>query len=101
MTQPETRAMQSDAQPDDQARIVAEEERTLARIQKYVESRGIREVREGLNYDEELLSLRDQIDEGSQAHAHTWDDILHAYGTDAPDGVRLTVVNRIENPEPD
>ena len=48
-----------------------------------------------------LLSLRDQIDEGSQAHAHTWDDILHAYGTDAPDGVRLTVINRIENPEPD
>lgn len=63
MTQPETRAMQSEARPDDQARIVAEEERTLARIQKYVESRGIREVREGLNYDEELLSLRDQIRE--------------------------------------
>ena len=50
---------------------------------------------------EEQQQLRDQIDEGSQAHAHTWDDILHAYGTDAPDGVRLTVVNRIDNPEPD
>lgn len=50
---------------------------------------------------ERLLSLRDQIDEGERAHAHTWDDILEAYGTDAPDGVRLTVINRIDNPEPD
>ena len=49
---------------------------------------------------ERLLSLRDLIDEGEREHAHTWDDILEGYGTDAPDGVRLTVVNRIENPEP-
>jgi len=49
---------------------------------------------------ERLLSLRDQIDEGDREHAHTWDDILDSYGTDAPDGVRLTVINRIENPEP-
>ncbi len=49
---------------------------------------------------ERLLSLRDQIDEGDREHAHTWADILDSYGTDAPDGVRLTVVNRIENPEP-
>lgn len=49
---------------------------------------------------ERLLSLRDQIDEGEREHAHTWDDILESYGTDAPDGVRLTVINRIENPEP-
>jgi len=50
---------------------------------------------------ERLLSLRDQIDEGERAHAASWDDILDSYGTEAPDGVRLTVVNRIENPEPD
>jgi CO dehydrogenase maturation factor len=50
---------------------------------------------------ERLLSLRDQIDEDEQKHAHTWDHILDAYGTDAPDGVRLTVVNRIDHPEPD
>lgn len=49
---------------------------------------------------ERLLSLRDQIDEGDQDHAHTWDDILEVYGTAAPDGIRLTVVNRIDNPEP-
>lgn len=50
---------------------------------------------------ERLLSLRDQIDEGEREHAASWDDILDAYGIDAPDGVRLTVVNRIDNPEPD
>ncbi len=49
---------------------------------------------------ERLLSLRDQIDEGDREHAHTWADILDSYGTDAPDGVRLTVINRIDNPEP-
>lgn len=49
---------------------------------------------------ERLLSLRDQIDEGDREHAHTWEDILDSYGTDAPDGVRLTVINRIDNPEP-
>lgn len=49
---------------------------------------------------ERLLSLRDQIDEGDSGHAPTWADILDTYGTDAPDGVRLTVINRIENPEP-
>lgn len=49
---------------------------------------------------ERLLSLRDSIDEGDQEHAHTWVDILDRFGTDAPDGVRLTVVNRIDNPEP-
>ena len=50
---------------------------------------------------ERLLSLRDQIGDGEQEHASTWDDILETYGTDAPDGVRLAVVNRIDNPEPD
>lgn len=49
---------------------------------------------------ERLLSLRDQIADGEQEHAHTWADILDTYGTDAPDGVRLTVINRIDNPEP-
>lgn len=49
---------------------------------------------------ERLLSLRDQIDEGDRPHAHTWADILDSYGTEAPDGVHLTVINRIENPEP-
>ena len=49
---------------------------------------------------ERLLTLRDQVDEGEAEHAPTWDDILDRYGADAPDGVRLSVITRIENPEP-
>lgn len=49
---------------------------------------------------ERLLSLRDQIDDGEGDHAVSWDEILDRYGSDAPDGVRLSVITRIENPEP-
>lgn len=49
---------------------------------------------------ERLLSLRDQVDAGDAEHAVTWAEILDRYGTDGPDGVRLSVVTRIENPEP-
>ncbi len=47
---------------------------------------------------ERLLTLRDEVDDGD--HAVTWGDILERYGSDAPDGVRLSVITRIENPEP-
>lgn len=47
-----------------------------------------------------LVTLREEVDEGGAEHAPTWDDILHRYGADAPDGVRLSVITRIENPEP-
>lgn len=47
-----------------------------------------------------LLSLRDQIDDGDGEHAVTWAQILDRYGSDAPDGVRLSVITRIDNPEP-
>lgn len=49
---------------------------------------------------ERLLSLREQVDEGTAEHAGGWEDILQHYGSDAPDGVRLAVVTRIENPQP-
>jgi CO dehydrogenase maturation factor len=49
---------------------------------------------------ERLLSLREQLDEGAAEHAPSWNEILDRFGTDAPDGVRLGVVTRIENPEP-
>ena len=45
-----------------------------------------------------LHTLREQVGDGD--HAATWDDILDRYGTDAPDGVRLSVITRIENPDP-
>ncbi len=49
---------------------------------------------------ERLVTLREQVDEGESEHALTWDDILDRYGATAPDGVRLAVITRIENPEP-
>ncbi len=49
---------------------------------------------------ERLVTLREQVDEGSSEHAITWAEIVEHYGTDAPDDVRLTVITRIENPEP-
>ncbi len=49
---------------------------------------------------ERLLSLREQVDEGTAEHAGGWEDILQRYSSDAPDGVRLSVVTRIENPQP-
>jgi CO dehydrogenase maturation factor len=47
-----------------------------------------------------LLTLREQVDEGFGDHAVSWAEILDKYGTEAPDGVRLSVITRIENPEP-
>ena len=47
---------------------------------------------------ERLLTLREQVDDDN--HAVRWQDILERFGTDAPDGVRLSVITRIENPEP-
>ena len=49
---------------------------------------------------ERLLTLRDQVEDGEGEHEVTWAGILDRYGTDAPDGVRLSVITRIEDPEP-
>lgn len=56
----------------------------------------------GVGEDEtqRILTMRQQVDEGKVEHALGWDDLLDRFGTDAPDGVRLGIVNRIENPEP-
>jgi len=49
---------------------------------------------------ERLVSMRESLDEGDEEHAPTWETLLSRYGSDAPDGVRLAVVSRIENPDP-
>ncbi len=57
----------------------------------------------GLGDDEtaRLVAMREALDEGEEdAHAPTWDELIDRFGSDAPDGVRLAVVSRIENPEP-
>lgn len=47
-----------------------------------------------------IIGIRQQVSDREAEHAHTWDDLISRFGTDAPDGVRLGIVNRIENPEP-
>lgn len=47
-----------------------------------------------------LLAVRQAIDAGEVAHQETVDDLVANCGTDAPDGVRLVVVSRIDRPDP-
>jgi len=49
---------------------------------------------------ERLVAMRQALDEGEEEHAPGWDELLDRFGSDAPDGVRLAVVTRIDNPEP-
>ncbi|MBA2575209.1 MAG: AAA family ATPase [Euzebyaceae bacterium] len=49
---------------------------------------------------ERLVVMREALDEGESEHAPSWDSLIDRFGTDAPDGVRLAVVSRIEDPEP-
>ncbi|MBA3399340.1 MAG: AAA family ATPase [Actinomycetota bacterium] len=52
----------------------------------------------GLDATEALLSLRNGIGDDVE-HARTWDDIVERFGADAPDGVRLAMVSKIDNPD--
>ena len=52
---------------------------------------------------ERLAAMRQALDDedtGDDEHARTWSELVDRFGSDAPDGVRLAVVSRIENPEP-
>lgn len=48
---------------------------------------------------ERLVSMRQAVDEGREEHADDPDELLARFGSGAPDGVRLAVVHRIENPQ--
>ncbi len=54
----------------------------------------------GDNETERLVAMREALDEGGEEHAPGWSDLIERFGSDAPDGVRLAVVSRIENPQP-
>lgn len=56
----------------------------------------------GIGYGdtEHLVSMRERLDEGQEDHATDPDTLLERFGRDAPDGVRLAVVTRIENIDP-
>jgi len=52
----------------------------------------------GMEATEGLISLRDSVGDDVE-HARTWDSIVARFGADAPDGVRLAVVSKIEDPD--
>jgi CO dehydrogenase maturation factor len=49
---------------------------------------------------EALVGARQSLDAGELAHEPTADGIVETFGADAPDGVRLVVVSRIDNADP-
>ncbi|MEX2658727.1 MAG: AAA family ATPase [Acidimicrobiales bacterium] len=52
----------------------------------------------GMDATEALVSLRDAVGDEVE-HARTWDEIVLRFGADAPDGVRLAMVSKIEDPD--
>lgn len=43
-----------------------------------------------------LVSARQALEEGEDEHEHTAEGIINTFGSDAPDGVRLVVVHRMD-----
>lgn len=52
----------------------------------------------GLDQTLELAAIRQALDEGSQEHAPTAEEVLHKFGSVGPDRVRVAVVTRIDKP---
>ena len=52
----------------------------------------------GMEVTEALVSVRDRVGDDVE-HARSWDDIVDRFGADAPDGVRLAMVSKIEDPD--
>jgi CO dehydrogenase maturation factor len=47
-----------------------------------------------------LVAVRQAVDDGEIDHQPTFDGIVETFGVDAPDGVRLVVVSRIDRADP-
>ncbi len=47
-----------------------------------------------------LVSVRQSLDAGEVEHQPTTQGIVETFGTDAPDGIRLVVVSRIDKADP-
>jgi len=54
----------------------------------------------GLEPTEELAGIRQSLDDGGVEHAPTVDEMLDRFGVDGPDGIRLAVVTKIDQPDP-
>lgn len=49
---------------------------------------------------EALIALRQALDAGDGEHQPTAERMIDAFGADAPDGVRLVVVSRVDQYDP-
>ena len=47
-----------------------------------------------------LVAARDGLDTGDTEHQPTLEGVVAQFGADGPDGVRVVVVNRIDNIDP-
>ncbi len=54
----------------------------------------------GAEETDRLVAARQAVEEGAAEHQPTIGGIVRTFGTDAPDGVRLVVVSRIDQPDP-
>jgi len=56
----------------------------------------------GIGYEEtdRLLAACQALDAGELEHEPTAEGLVAAFGTEAPDGIRLVVVSRIDNADP-
>jgi CO dehydrogenase maturation factor len=54
----------------------------------------------GASPTEELAAIRQSLDDGGAEHAPSVEELLERFGTAGPDGIRLAVVTKIEDPDP-
>ncbi len=54
----------------------------------------------GLDMTEQLAGIRQSLEDGGVEHAPTPEELLSRFGAPAPDGVRLAVVTKIDQPNP-
>lgn len=54
----------------------------------------------GVEEAERLAGIRQSLDDGGVEHAPTTAELLERFGTWAPDGVRLAVASKIDQPDP-
>lgn len=54
----------------------------------------------GVEATERLAGIRQALDEGEAEHAPTVTEMLRRFGAEAPDGVRLAVASKIDQPDP-
>lgn len=54
----------------------------------------------GADATEELAGIRQSLEDGGVEHAPSAEELLSRFGTPGPDGVRLAVVSKIDQPNP-